>query len=63
MSHISDIFSNDPNRIILYQTKYIAILQNTNEKGFIRAFDHLTKAGYRLMASDAGRFYFQKMKI
>ena len=41
----STIANGDPNRIILYQTEYIAILQNTNEKGFIRAFDNLTKAG------------------
>ena len=52
----------DPNRIILYQTEYIAILQNTNEKEFIPAFDNLTKAGYRLMAIDTGRFYSQKLK-
>lgn len=56
--------SEDPDRTILYKTEHIAVLQKiTEEIKFIATFDDITKEGYRLMAIDSGRFYFQKVKI
>ena len=60
---ISVANSEDPTRVILYKTEYIAVLQKTQDIQFISAFDDITKEGYKLMAINEGRFYFQKTKI
>lgn len=52
--------SEEPSSSII-KTEHIAILQQT--MNFIALFNQLTKEGYRLMAINEGKFYFQKLKM
>lgn len=54
-------YSEDQNRVILYKTEHIAVLQKMQEIEFIKLFDEITKEGYSLMSINESKFYFQKI--